>query len=98
MSETRQAALGWMWIFGNASDAVVSFDRAGLNILALNPATEQLFGHHGTDLVGRPVGMLFEGFERAGAPPPPIFGGLPVELRGRRADGSGFPLEVVVTA
>ena len=99
MSETREAAaLGWMWIFGNASDAVVSFDRAGLNILALNPATEQLFGHHGTELFGQHVGVLFEGYDRPGAPAPPIFGGLPVELVGRRADGSSFPLEVVVNA
>jgi PAS domain S-box-containing protein len=98
MNETlHQAAHGWMWIFGNASDAVVAFDRVGLNILALNPATEMLFGHHGTDLFGRPVGMLFEG-HGAAAGPPPIFGGVPVELRGRRADGSSFPVEVVVTA
>jgi PAS domain S-box-containing protein len=86
-----------MWIFGSANDAVVSFDRHGLTILTLNPATEWLFGHHGTDLFGRPIGVLFEGFEAPGAPPPPIFGGMPVELRGRRADGTSFPVEVVVT-
>jgi PAS domain S-box-containing protein len=97
MSEALQAALSRMSIFRKISDAVVTFDREQLSILTFNPATEALFGHHGADLFGRPIGLLFDGYAAEGAPPPPIFGAHPVELRGLRADGTTFPVEVVAT-
>jgi PAS domain S-box-containing protein len=86
-----------MSMFRASSDAMVSFAKKDLGILTINPATETVFGYHGTDLFGKPIGILF--VDEAGGPldPPKIFGGSPREVLGRRADGSVLPLEVLVT-
>jgi PAS domain S-box-containing protein len=84
-----------MSIFRSSSDAVVAFAQDGLAILTLNPRTEELFGYHGTELLGRPVGLLFQGDWQA--LPPALLDGTPQELVGRRADGALIHVEAVVT-
>ncbi len=83
-----------MSIFRTSSDAVVSFAKHDLGILTINPATEELFGHHGTDLLGKPIDYLIG--EGSGLPQE-LFEGAPYEVTGRRADGTIFPVEAVVT-
>ncbi|HUG54065.1 MAG TPA: PAS domain S-box protein [Vicinamibacteria bacterium] len=76
-----------------------------LRILALNPRTETLFGYHGADLFGQPVSVLMAaGRGRPGRPAPPcetlppqVFAGGPQRVLGRRADGTVFFAEVLVT-
>jgi PAS domain S-box-containing protein len=84
-----------MSIFRSSSDAVVAFARDGLAILTLNPRTEELFGYHGTELLGQPVGLLFHGDWRE--VPAGLLEGSPQEVVGRRADGSLIHVEAVVT-
>jgi PAS domain S-box-containing protein len=88
-----------------AFDAVVAMDADG-NIVAVNPAAEELFGHSADELVGQ---------ELAGAIIPPALRdahrrgladylargggrvvGHPLELSALRADGTEFPVEVAI--
>jgi PAS domain S-box-containing protein len=93
-----------MALFESSSDAVVSFGTDG-RILTLNPRTESLFGYRGTDLIGHPVAVLLAAARpRPGRPAPPrellppeLLTGEPQVLLGRRADGSVFAVDVLVT-
>jgi PAS domain S-box-containing protein len=84
-----------MSIFRTSSDAVVAFSRDDYSILTLNPATEEMFGHHGTDLLGQSIQLLLA--EGDGLPAGAL-DGMPQELSARRADGSCFPVEAVISA
>jgi len=99
MAESLQSALGWINVFRSSSDAYLIFAKADGRILSFNPAAEQLFGHHGTDIFGQPIGMLFtpRGPGQPGDVPPEAYGGTPCEAGGCKADGTDFPVEVVLT-
>jgi PAS domain S-box-containing protein len=93
-----------MALFESSSDAVVSFGADG-RILTLNPRTESLFGYRAADLIDTPVAVLLASARpRPGRPALPS-DGLPAELLagdpqvrlGRRADGSVFAVDVLVT-
>ncbi len=94
MNDALRAALARMSIFRNSTDAVLAFGRPELEILTLNPATEEMFGHHGSDLLGRPLSVLFGGEDGL---PARVLDGEPHEVLGRRVDGAVVPLEIVVT-
>jgi PAS domain S-box-containing protein len=98
-SEARQGA-----ILEAAHDAIITMDSQ-LNIREFNPAAEQMFGYARLDVLGRNVELLLPPVDRAqqtgalneymtsgGGP----LAGRQVELRGLRADGSDFPLELTV--
>ena len=85
-----------------APDAIIEVDREG-RILLLNLATEQLFGYKREELLGRPVEMLVPDALRANhhehrarywAHPVTRPMGTGLALRGRRKDGSSFPVEI----
>ncbi|HWK29916.1 MAG TPA: PAS domain S-box protein [Solirubrobacter sp.] len=89
-----------------AFDAVVTMDAGGV-VLAVNRAAERLFGYAAQDMVGRAVAELIvppalreahraglERYLRTGRGP---VVGRRVELSAMRADGSEFPVELVVT-
>jgi PAS domain S-box-containing protein len=87
-------------LIDSAPDAIVVVDGDGRIELA-NPKTETLFGYRHDELVGQPVELLvpesvrlrhpaFRSVYLAGSPP----AGMPLELRGRRKDGSEFPAEI----
>jgi len=95
MSEALRAALARMSIFRRSSDAIVAFGRADLEILTLNPRTEELFGYHGTELLGRPIGLLFDGDLQV--MPAGLLDGVPQLVTGRHADGRRIELEAVIT-
>jgi PAS domain S-box-containing protein len=98
-SEARQGA-----ILEAAQDAIITMDQQ-LNIREFNPAAEQMFGYARLDILGRNVEILLPAPDRPhhlralndymttgrGA-----LAGRQLELRGQRADGSDFPLELTV--
>src|SRR3954471_4661059 len=87
-------------------DAIVVADHRGL-ITLFNPAAQQTFGYPEHEVLGQPLGMLTSPDDR-GAHREVLRGYLttpgdhssspPVELRGRRKGGEGFPMEVSLTA
>jgi PAS domain S-box-containing protein len=86
-------------------DALVGVDHAGV-IRFVNRQTELLFGYERGDLVGVPLEMLVpeslrpihkvhrEGYVVA---PFPRTMGLDLELRGRRQDGTQFPVDIALS-
>ncbi|HXI30298.1 MAG TPA: PAS domain S-box protein [Vicinamibacterales bacterium] len=98
-SDARQGA-----ILEAAHDAIVTMDQE-LNIREFNPAAEQMFGYARLDVLGRNVEMLLpadarvqrmralSNYQKMGRGP---LAGRQVELRGLRADGTEFPLELTV--
>ena len=95
-SDARQGA-----ILEAAHDAILTMD-AQLKIREFNPAAERMFGHARLDTLGRSVELLLPPAERArvvlalkeclDTGQGPLRGQL--EVRGVRADGSEFPLEL----
>jgi len=91
-------------IVRTAMDGIVTFSKDALNILTINPAAEKIFGYGQNQLAGSAVYQLI-------APPegmsPDVYlksvlddlirADTYREIYGRRADGSVFPLEVIVT-
>jgi PAS domain S-box-containing protein len=106
MSDARHAALARMSIWRTSSDAILAFSPHDYSILTLNPATEELFGYHGTELFGYSIAGLFVADqanpgthpEPALEPPVDLFDGGPREYLGLKADGTVFPMEVVITS
>jgi len=98
-SEARQGA-----ILEAAQDAIITMDGQ-LMIREFNPAAEQMFGYPRLDILGRPVNLLMppaDGTEiipamreylTSGRGP---LAGRQLELHGRKADGSDFPMELTV--
>ena len=87
-----------------AHDAIVTMDHA-LNIREFNPAAEQMFGYARLGVLGRNVEMLLPAADRAEqlrslreylTTGRGRLAGRQVELRGLRADGTEFPVELTV--
>ena len=98
-SEARQGA-----ILEAATDAIVTTDN-NLAIREFNPAAERMFGYRRTNILGRNIDMLLPTSDRAtelsafndymttGEGP---LKGRQLEMKGQRADGTEFPIEVTV--
>ncbi len=107
MAALREAVARTDAIASTAGDAIITFAKPSLEILTVNPSTELIFGYPGGQLVGRPFHMLLDISERLSDGPMPedddgrlarlIHDGGRHEVLGRRADGSTFWLEAVVT-
>jgi len=94
----------WRSIFQSAVDGIVVIDARGL-IEAFNPAAERLFGYTETEVVGRNVSMLMpspyrdehDGYlNRYLTEGSPRIIGVGREVRGRKCDGTVFPLHLSV--
>lgn len=91
-------------IFESAVDGILLIDARGL-ILAFNPAAERLFGYRAGEVLGQDVRLLMPSPDRGQhdghlddfleAWVPRIIG-TGREIRGRRKDGSTFPLHLSV--
>lgn len=86
----------------SAPDALVISDRSGVMRL-VNAEAERLFGYSREQMVGQPVELLVPAEHRARHPgqrdayfaePRVRAMGSGLELHGRRADGSQFPIEI----
>ena len=89
-------------LLDSAPDAIVLADSGG-RISLVNRRTEELFGYHRSELLGRPVELLvperFRSIHLAHratymADPRTREMGADLELYGRRNDGSEFPVEI----
>ena len=93
-------------IVDHALAALISTDVGG-TIVEFNPSAEAMFGRHRADVIGKPVGEIVvpdrfrenheAGLRRVGAGGPPRLLGQRVEMRAMRADGSEFPIEMVLS-
>ena len=87
-------------------DAVVVADASG-RIVLFNPAAERTFGYTAAEILDKPISRLMPeeyrgphdaGFARYLETRDPRVVGRTVELRGRRKDGTDFPLELSLNA
>jgi PAS domain S-box-containing protein len=87
-------------------DAIVVADEQQ-RILLFNPAAERTFGYAAAEIMGQPLAQLIptayadahaQGFRRFLATRQGRIVGRTVELRGRRKDGTEFPLELSLSA
>jgi PAS domain S-box-containing protein len=97
---TQTYALQFESLLEAVPDAMVGVDQAGV-IRVVNRQTELLFGYDRGDLIGQPIEALvpesFPAVHRAqGDPdvPDPRTGAMDMELNGRQADGTEFPVDV----
>ena len=100
LSEQRFRAL-----FEFSPDAVLVTDQQG-KITEVNGQVENCFGYHRAELLGQPVEILIpERFRNAhpahrkeyNANPRTRPMGIGLELRGRRKDGSDFPVDIMLS-
>jgi PAS domain S-box-containing protein len=79
-------------ILENAFDGIIATNAQG-RIKSMNPAAGRMFGVSGSGATGKSVHeiMPWPGNNESTPQPPGI------ELRGRRADGSAFPLELTIS-
>jgi PAS domain S-box-containing protein len=101
----REAAVRLKAIVETAVDGIITIDEQGL-VESMNPAAERIFGYTHEEVVGHNVHMLMsepernehsqylEEYLRTGRQK--IIGTIR-EVRGRRKDGSVFPMELAVS-
>ena len=89
-------------LFQYSTSGILLANQHGL-IVMINPAIEQLFGYHESELIGQPVEVLMpshlgqrhrEHREHFQQNPTPRSMGIGLNLKGLRKDGSEFPVEV----
>ncbi|HLN79892.1 MAG TPA: PAS domain S-box protein, partial [Thermoanaerobaculia bacterium] len=100
-SEARKSA-----VIEAAMDAIITIDAAGL-VLEFNSAAERMFGHSRGAVIGRPMADVVippaarerhrEGMARYLATGKSMILGKALEMTAMRADGSDFPIELMVT-
>ena len=84
-SETRLKS-----IIETAAEGIVIIDGAGLIRMA-NPAVASMFGYQEGDLLGRDVDLLIPDGDVT------LVIGMTRQLRGRRSDGTEFPIDLLVS-
>src|SRR4051794_26980034 len=99
-SEARKSA-----ILDAAFDCIITMDHEG-NVVEVNRATERTFGYRATDMIGRELAELIvppslreahrRGVEHYLQSGSTKISYHPLRLAGMRADGSEFPVEVVI--
>ncbi|APZ90988.1 PAS domain S-box protein [Fuerstiella marisgermanici] len=92
-------------VLNNAVDGIITIDESGI-MAAVNPAAEELFGYSAQEMIGQNVKMLMpspyhESHDRylanyARTNKPQIIG-VGRDVRGRRKDGTSFPLYLAVS-
>jgi PAS domain S-box-containing protein len=104
MEALEQAVVKTEAIVQTAMDGIITFTKESLLVTTLNPAAEAILGYKQAQLASRPVNTLFDlGEDQAAS----AFSTSTIskiartkryqERVGRRADGSTFPAELVIT-
>ena len=105
LSESKEAGAKYRGLLEAAPDAMVVVNQSG-KIVLLNLQAEKQFGYHRDELVGQQVkNIIPEGFAerliadgtRTAAEALAQHIGTGIELSGRRKDGSGFPIEIMLS-
>jgi PAS domain S-box-containing protein len=104
--ELRASEERFRTVFETAADAIVSSDSNG-KVTGLNGAAERLFGYARGELIGQPLSVLlpeqfcaehWQVVRRPLETGEGLAGSAPVEVFGKRKDGSEVPLEVALAA
>ncbi|MCB0035345.1 MAG: ammonium transporter, partial [Anaerolineales bacterium] len=111
MQSLEDAVARTQAIVQQAMDGIITFSKQDLAIASFNPAAEVIFGYEQKAMLGQPITKLLRTnyvsettdnrkAERVFKPilEEAISINYPMELIGRRADGSRFPLELSITA
>ncbi len=108
MDALEQAVTRSRAIVNTSREGIMTLSWETLVITSLNPATETLFGYPAAQLLGQSFAFLIDGsaLERESDSAHAIqalvlhsaTSGTTCELRGRRADGTIFPIELAITA
>jgi PAS domain S-box-containing protein len=105
LSQSQEAGVKYRALLEAAPDAMVVVNDAG-QIVLLNLQAEKRFGYYRDELVGQPVtNIIPEGFAerliadgtRSAAEALAQQIGTGLELRGRRKDGTEFPIELMLS-
>src|ERR1700689_5410522 len=105
LSESKESGAKYRGLLEAAPDAMVVVNQNG-KIVLLNLQAEKQFGYHRDELVGQQVKSIIpEGFAerliadgtRTAAEALAQQIGTGIELTGRRKDGSGFPIEIMLS-
>lgn len=104
--ELRDTAARLKGVVSTAADGIVTINETGI-VETVNPAAERIFGYSAAEVVGRNISMLMpepyrsehdkylERYRRTGER---RIIGVGREVRGRRKDGSEFPMDLAVSA
>jgi PAS domain S-box-containing protein len=86
------------WLIETASDAIVSIDASG-RIVYWNTASEELFQHGRSDIVGQPITQVLpDGIGESLSGGADATSGRTHETVGRRRDGTEFPIELSIAS
>ncbi len=92
-------------IVRTAIDGIITLSYPHLLITSMNPAAEAMFGYRAGELLNQPAGLLFRLHQQDTAENSPSLTsaiaemaatGVAYELQGQRADGSTFPIEMLM--
>ncbi|MDX1996052.1 MAG: ammonium transporter [bacterium] len=104
MDALEEAVVRTEAIVRTAMDGIVTFTNEALSIVTVNPAAESIFGYPVPALAGQPVTLLMQpnNGTAANGDWKHLLADLASasgyrEMIGRRADGTVFPMEVMVT-
>ena len=105
-SELHDAAARLRGIVETAVDGIITIDHRGI-VETINPAAERIFGYSASEVIGRNVSVLMpepyrsehdgyiEHYHKTGER---RIIGIGREVRGRRKDGTEFPMDLAVSA
>jgi two-component system sensor kinase FixL len=104
-NELREASARLKGVVDTAVDGIITISEEGI-VETMNPAAERIFGYDALEVVGRNISMLMpepyrsehddylERYRRTGER---RIIGIGREVRGRRKDGSEFPMDLAVS-